>query len=36
MVSYVRNTRIGLAKAEVEMKATALELIELIKKEYHL
>ncbi len=36
MVSYVRNTRIGLAKAEIEMKAAALELIELIKKEYHL
>ena len=36
MVSYIRNTRMGLAKAEIEMKAAALELIELIKKEYRL
>ncbi len=36
MVSYVRNTRIGLAKAETEMQLEAQNLIELIKKEYHL
>lgn len=36
MVSYLRNTKLGLAKAETEMKVAAKELIELIKKEYHL
>jgi hypothetical protein len=36
MISYIRNTKLGLKKAETEMKATATELIQLIKKEYHL
>ena len=36
MVSYIRNTKMGLMKAETEMKKAAIELIELIKKEYHL
>ena len=36
MVSYIRNTKLGLMKAETEMKAAAIGLIELIKKEYHL
>ena len=36
MVSYLRNTKLGLAKAEEEMKNTAKELMGLIKKEYHL
>ena len=36
MVSYIRNTRIGLADAETEMRIAAHELIRLIKKEYHL
>jgi len=36
MVSYIRNTKLGLAKAETEMTAAAQELIVLIKKEYHL
>jgi hypothetical protein len=36
LVSYVRNTRLGLANAETEMKASANELIALIKKEYHI
>ena len=36
MVSYLRNTKLGLAKAEEEMKGAAKELIGLIKKEYHL
>lgn len=36
MVSYIRNTKLGLAKAETEMKDAARELIGLIKKEYHL
>ena len=34
MVSYLRNTKLGLAKAEVEMKDAAKELIQLIKLEY--
>ena len=36
MVSYLRNTKLGLAKAETEMKEAANELIGLIKNEYHL
>ena len=36
MVSYLRNTKLGLAKAETEMKEAARELIGLIEKEYHL
>ena len=36
MVSYLRNTKLGLAKAETEMKDAAKELIGVIKKEYHL
>ncbi len=36
MVSYIKNTKLGLAKAETEMKDAARELIGLIKKEYHL
>ena len=36
MVSYIRNTKLGLAKAETEMREAAGELIGLIKKEYHL
>ena len=36
MISYIRNTRIGLAKLETEMNIAAHDLIRLIKKEYHL
>jgi len=36
MVSYIRNTKLGLKKAETEMKEAAIRLIQLIKKEYHL
>ena len=36
MVSYIRNTRIGLAKEEDKMKTAANDLIRLIKHEYHL
>ncbi|MEO7923591.1 MAG: hypothetical protein ABIR30_07925 [Chitinophagaceae bacterium] len=36
MLSYIRNTKLGLAKAETEMNTLAEELIVLIKKEYHL
>ena len=36
MVSYLRNTKLGLGKAETEMKDAGRELIGLIKKEYHL
>ena len=36
MVSYIRNTKMALAKAETEMKTTAQDLIGLIKKEYRL
>jgi hypothetical protein len=36
MVSYIRNTKLGLMKAESEMKAAAIDLSQLIKKEYHL
>ena len=36
MVSYIRNTRIGLAKTEAEMRTAANDLIGLIKNEYHL
>ena len=36
MVSYLRNTKLGLAKAETQMKDAAKELIGIIKKEYHL
>ena len=36
MVSYLKNTKHGLTKAEEEMKDAAKELITLIKKEYHL
>jgi len=36
MITYLTNTKLGLQKAETEMKETANELITLIKKEYHL
>ena len=36
MISYIRNTKLGLLNAEVEMKTAAGELIRLIKKEYNL
>jgi|CXWL01.1.fsa_nt_gi hypothetical protein len=36
MVSYIKNTRLGIAKREMEMYDTAKSLIELLKKEYHL
>ncbi|HEU5167688.1 MAG TPA: hypothetical protein VFU29_19215 [Chitinophagaceae bacterium] len=36
MVSYIRNTKMGLMKAETEMRAAAIDLIKLIKQEYHL
>ena len=36
ILSYIRNTRIGLAKAETEMRTAANDLIRLIKNEYHL
>jgi len=36
MISYITNTKLGLLKAEVEMKKDAIELTKLIKKEYHL
>jgi hypothetical protein len=36
MVSYIRNTQMGLAKAETEMQTAAQKLIELITNEYNL
>lgn len=36
MVSYIKNTKLGLIKAQTEMKKSAIDLIGLIKKEYHL
>jgi len=36
MLSYLTNTKLGLQKAEREMKEAANELITLIKKEYHI
>jgi hypothetical protein len=36
MLSYIRNSKLGLFKAETEMKTAAINLIQLIKKEYHL
>ena len=36
MISYITNTKLGLLKAEVEMKKAAIELIQLIKNEYKL
>ena len=36
MLSYIMNTKLGLLKAETDMKYAAIELLELIKKEYHL
>lgn len=36
MVSYSKNSRLALAKAEDEMRVAAAELISLLKKEYHL
>ena len=36
MVGYLRNTKLGLGKAETEMKVAAKDLIGLIKNEYHL
>jgi hypothetical protein len=36
MISYITNTKLGLSKAETDMKAAARELIILIKSEYHL
>ena len=36
MLSYIKNTKLGLIGAETNMKVAAIELIQLIKKEYHL
>jgi hypothetical protein len=36
LVSYISNTKLGLLKAQSDMKEAAIELIRLIKKEYHL
>ena len=36
IVSYSKNSRLALANAEGEMKTAAVELIALLKKEYHL
>ena len=36
MISYITNTKLGLLKAEVEMKKAAIELTQLIKNEYKL
>ena len=36
MVSYIRNTKLGLLNAEAEMKNAAMGLIRLIREEYHL
>jgi hypothetical protein len=36
MVSYSKNSRLALANAEEEMKTAAINLIGLLKKEYHL
>jgi hypothetical protein len=36
MISYMKNSRLGLAGAEVEMKTAAEKLISLLKKEYHM
>ena len=36
IVSYTKNSRLALAKAENEMKVAAEELIVLLNKEYHL
>ncbi len=36
MISYMKNSRMGLAKQEANMKAAAVNLISIIKKEYHL
>lgn len=36
MVSYSKNSRLALAKAEDEMKTAAINLIALLKKEYRL
>ena len=36
MISYISNTKLGLIKAELEMKEAAIKLIALIKKEYQL
>jgi len=36
MLSYIRNSKLGLAKAETEMRTAAIDLIQIIKKEYHL
>lgn len=36
LVSYISNTKLGLLKAQSDMKESAIELIGLIKKEYHM
>jgi len=36
IISYSKNSRLALAKAETEMKTASTELIELLKKEYRL
>jgi hypothetical protein len=36
LISYISNTKLGLMKAQSDMKVAANELIKLIKKEYHL
>jgi hypothetical protein len=36
MISYIRNTKLGLMKAESEMKTAATKLILLVKEEYHI
>jgi hypothetical protein len=35
-VSYISNTKLGLLKSQTEMKEAAIELIDLIKKEYRI
>jgi hypothetical protein len=34
LISYITNTKLGLLKAQAEMKQAAIELIELVKREY--
>ena len=36
LVSYIKNTRLGLTREEEKMKQAAKDLIALLKKEYHL
>jgi hypothetical protein len=34
LISYISNTKLGLLKAQADMKQAAIELIDLIKTEY--